>query len=683
MNIHTFKFKIMAYILSIVTLVIVSVSATSFIITYYTINSEINEKMPIKLEAIINDIENKLSGHSSLVKSAASLAQTSRGKLSRKGYVDFLKNTVNDNKSSYGFGIWFEPYVYSSSYKFFGPYAYRDGEKVLFTADYETEKYNFHKQDWYLNGKKAKENHIIWSYPFYDDASGVTMVSAVSPILNASGLFEGVASGDFDISEIQKMISEIKDTKTDLSAFLILKDGTFLSYENKEFIMKKKITEVSNRSLSDAGKDIIKNLNGQTSYQNEEGTQRIYYSNLGETGWILGVTVSQSKLFAPLKKMGIAIMIVVLISLAVSIIISLIIAGRISNPVRKMNDFASLLARGDFTHRVKIKQNDEIGLLARALNSSADNLEELISGVLGSAQNLNQAVDEISRGNMNLSQRTSQQASALEEIAATIEENTSTVERNAENSKTARDLTDQGAEISATGSEQAAVAISSINEINESSKKISEIITVINDIAFQTNLLALNAAVEAARAGDQGRGFAVVAGEVRNLAQRSAEAAKEIKNLIFESVEKVENGTELVIKTGNFLKEIAQTAKSSADLIGEVAAASDEQRAGMEQINKAIVELDSMTQQNAALVEETASASEEMANQASEMLTLMARFKIKNSALAAQNEKSSVEQKAAVHKVIKVDNEPESKFKNQSKENSVKDFLSDQEFEEF
>ena len=294
-----------------------------------------------------------------------------------------------------------------------------------------------------------------------------------------------------------------------------------------------------------------------------------------------------------------------------------------------MSEFSNKLAQGDFTGRVTVNQKDEIGELASSLNSSADNLESLISTIIIAAENLSQAVDQISKGNMSLSQRTSEQASALEEIAATIEENTATVDRNAENSKSAQALTNEGAEKSSIGSDQAVIAIKSINEINNSSKKISEIITVINEIAFQTNLLALNAAVEAARAGEQGRGFAVVAGEVRNLAQRSGSAAKEIEILIKESVEKVEKGTEVVVQSGEFLKEIATSAKKTAMIISEIAAASDEQRMGMDQINKAIIELDSTTQQNSALVEETASASEEMASQTQEMLALISRFKVR------------------------------------------------------
>jgi len=324
------------------------------------------------------------------------------------------------------------------------------------------------------------------------------------------------------------------------------------------------------------------------------------------------------------------------------------------------------------------------------------------------AENLTSAVDQISKGNMNLSQRTTEQASALEEIAATIEENTATVDRNAENSKDAQALTNEGAQKSAIGSDQAVIAIQSINEINDSSKKISEIITVINEIAFQTNLLALNAAVEAARAGDQGKGFAVVAGEVRNLAQRSGGAAKEIELLIKESVEKVEKGTQVVVQSGEFLKEIANAAKTTAHIISEIAAASDEQRQGMDQINRAIVELDSATQQNAALVEETASASEEMANQAQEMLALMSRFTIRNKNSKSKPVIESIKktpEKTALKKISEIKKHDSSHkynpqatgkkteiitsekraetFSKKEKSSNIDDFMNDDGFEKF
>jgi methyl-accepting chemotaxis protein-1 (serine sensor receptor) len=317
------------------------------------------------------------------------------------------------------------------------------------------------------------------------------------------------------------------------------------------------------------------------------------------------------------------------ISIVFGVVITIVLSRAISRPVQKGLEFSKKIAEGDLTSRVDLKQKDELGMLADSLNKAADNLESLISNVIVSSQNLAQAVEQISSGNQNLSQRTSEQASSLEEVASTIEEATATINQNAENAERAKELMEDGAEKSKNGNIIAKDAVSAIVQMNESSKKVADIISVINDIAFQTNLLALNAAVEAARAGEQGRGFAVVAGEVRNLAQRSGSSAKEIESLIRETIERVEKGTDLVNKTGLALSEIAESAKTSTVIINEIAAASQEQRSGINQINTAITEMDNMTQQNASLVEETASASEEMSNQAQELLDLVQEFKIR------------------------------------------------------
>lgn len=663
MNLHTFKAKLIFYIVSIVSLAIITISVISTAITYYAINDEINEKMPLKLDSIITNLDEKLNAHSSISRALASLGQSSKNTISRETYIAYLKNAVNDNQASFGLGIWFEPFKYSPSIKYFGPYVYKDNGKLVYTSDYETAAYDFHNQEWYKIAKDKAENTVTWTKPFFDETSGIIMTTAASPFFDENNKFLGSTSADFDIAELQKMVMEIKDEKIDLRAFLLDADGTFITFHDKEYVMKKKIIEHPDKEFADAGKTILEQKNGDINLRINGDDTLLYFKALKQTGWLLCITVNKSKLYAPVTRMAIVTLLIAIISIAVSIAVSVYISGKISNPVRAMRDFAAKIAEGDFTGRINVSQKDEIGQLANALNSSADNLEQLISNIITTSEQLNSAVDEITKGNMNLSQRTTEQASALEEIASTIEENTATVERNADNSKNAQELTEGGVEKSVGAISQADMAIGSINEINQSSKKIAEIISVINEIAFQTNLLALNAAVEAARAGDQGRGFAVVAGEVRNLAQRSGGAAKEIEQLIRESVSKVEKGTELVVESGSFLKEIANAAKTTAQIIAEIAAASDEQRTGMEQINKAIMELDSMTQQNAALVEETASASEQMANQAQELLALMSRFTIR------QDENIS-SRKKEIH--LKVNIEAEKKKSEQKKIEKMK-----------
>lgn len=300
----------------------------------------------------------------------------------------------------------------------------------------------------------------------------------------------------------------------------------------------------------------------------------------------------------------------------------------VDEAVADTGNMLDALATGDLSKRIEKEYKGSYEKLKRDANTTADKLTEVIHRISSSATLVANGAEEISQGNADLSQRTEEQASSLEETASSMEEMTSTVRQNADNAKVANDLAEETCEKAIQGGEVVNKAVSSMSAINESSKKIADIIGVIDEIAFQTNLLALNAAVEAARAGEQGRGFAVVAGEVRNLAQRSAGAAKEIKELIRDSVGKVADGSQLVNESGATLKEIVVSVKKVTQMIADITAASEEQSAGIEQVNKAISQMDEMTQQNAALVEEASAAGESMAEQANEMRRLLNFFSI-------------------------------------------------------
>ena len=286
------------------------------------------------------------------------------------------------------------------------------------------------------------------------------------------------------------------------------------------------------------------------------------------------------------------------------------------------------LAHGDLTKRITTDYQGSFDKLKRDANATADKLTEVIGRIEESANTVATGAEEIAQGNTDLSQRTEEQASSLEETASSMEEMTSTVRQNADNAVTANQLAQEAETKAASGGSIVSKAVSSMAEINDSSKKISDIIGVIDEIAFQTNLLALNAAVEAARAGEQGRGFAVVAGEVRNLAQRSAAAAKEIKDLIRDSVTKVEDGTALVNQSGDMLNEIVEAVRKVNRTIADISVASEEQSSGIEQVNKAVSQMDEMTQQNAALVEEASAAGESMSEQARAMKQLLSFFRL-------------------------------------------------------
>ena len=291
-----------------------------------------------------------------------------------------------------------------------------------------------------------------------------------------------------------------------------------------------------------------------------------------------------------------------------------------------MMDITQRIANGDLTSQFT-NTGKELGIYA-SLKAMATQLKDMVSKVNESTRQVASASSEIAQGSGDLAQRTEEQASALEETASSMEELTGTVKQSAENAGQANQLAGAARAQAEQGGQVVDQAVAAMGAIHQSSKKIADIIGVIDEIAFQTNLLALNAAVEAARAGEQGRGFAVVAGEVRKLAQRSADAAKEIKTLITDSVAKVEDGGKLVDKAGQTLKEIVTSVKKVSDIVAEMAAASREQAAGIEQVNKAILQMDQVTQQNAALVEQTAAASHAMGDQAHELQKLMGFFKL-------------------------------------------------------
>jgi len=294
---------------------------------------------------------------------------------------------------------------------------------------------------------------------------------------------------------------------------------------------------------------------------------------------------------------------------------------------REVSEIVQAVNEGDLSRRIQLAgKKGFFESLSKGINGLVQNFTDIVTQVKAAANEVNRGASEISLGNANLSQRTEQQASSLEETASSMEQMTSTVKQNADNAGQANQLAMAARDQADKGGAVVARAVKAMGEINGSSKKIADIIGVIDEIAFQTNLLALNAAVEAARAGEQGRGFAVVASEVRNLAGRSAAAAKEIKGLIKDSVQKVEEGSELVTQSGATLDQIVAAVKKVGDIVAEIAAASNEQSTGIEEVNKAVMQLDELTQQNAALVEQATAASQSMAEQAEGLSGLMQRY---------------------------------------------------------
>ena len=322
------------------------------------------------------------------------------------------------------------------------------------------------------------------------------------------------------------------------------------------------------------------------------------------------------------------VLIAAALAIGIAIFLAITIIRSITRPLAQAVEAADRVAGGDLSGQIVVQSKDETGHLLSALQRMQQSLVNTVSTVRQNAEGVASASAQIASGNNDLSARTEQQASALEETAASMEELGATVRQNADNARAANQLAVSASTVAVQGGDVVAEVVETMKGINASSNKIADIISVIDGIAFQTNILALNAAVEAARAGEQGRGFAVVAGEVRNLAGRSAEAAKEIKALITASVERVEQGTALVDKAGATMTEVVSAIRRVTDIMGEISAASSEQSAGVGQVGEAVTQMDQATQQNAALVEEMAAAASALNAQAGELVNAVAVFKL-------------------------------------------------------
>ena len=358
-----------------------------------------------------------------------------------------------------------------------------------------------------------------------------------------------------------------------------------------------------------------------------------YVKGFEPWGWIIGsgvyVDTVDSTIGKRLLNAGMGTIVLAALLLGLSILITRSILRQLGGEPGAAADITHRISQGDLTVDIALKQNDNSSLL-HAIEAMRNSFAGIVGQVRTGSESVATASAEIAQGNNDLSARTEQQASALEETAASMEELGSTVKQNADSARQANQLAQSASTVAVKGGEVVGQVVETMKGINEASRKIADIISVIDGIAFQTNILALNAAVEAARAGEQGRGFAVVASEVRSLAGRSAEAAKEIKNLINASVERVEQGTMLVDKAGETMTEVVSSIKRVTDIMGEISAASNEQSLGVSQVGEAVSQMDQATQQNAALVEEMAAAASSLKSQAQDLVQVVAVFKLRS-----------------------------------------------------
>ncbi|MFA6070262.1 MAG: methyl-accepting chemotaxis protein [Janthinobacterium sp.] len=489
----------------------------------------------------------------------------------------------------------------------------------------------------------AKERYISDWYTRIDSAVRRTIAIARSSDTSLSGFFaEESKVSSASSAVLQKKIAALLKDPKEQAMFASLLELREVYVGSRDQVYKLK-----GESQSEAANEVFE----KTFVPAAAKYQKMVYGLLEHQRATIDATARQIDDIASTSRN--LLLLLSTLALAFGVVCAWLLTMGIVRPLRTAVDIARKVADGDLTAQIDASAKDETGQLLLALKDMNTSLLNIVSEVRSGTDSIATSSTQIAAGNQDLSSRTEEQAGSLEETASSMEELTSTVKQNADNARQANQLAASAAQVAVKGGAVVAQVVGTMESINASSNKIVDIISVIDGIAFQTNILALNAAVEAARAGEQGRGFAVVASEVRNLAQRSASAAKEIKTLIGASVEQVNAGSMLVAQAGSTMNDIVDSVQRVSDIITEITAASSEQSVGIDEINRAIGQMDAVTQQNAALVEESAAAAESMQHQAHNLAQVVSVFKL-NGQQAKVSGASMLKQPAAPQTALRL-----------------------------
>lgn len=578
---------------------------------------------------VINDRLNKVESQvRSISQSVAQMDSAS---------IDTLLPALVDqygDSAVFGGGIWPLPNQRDPSKVKFSTFFARNSNNELTVNTFwnSAESPNYFEQSWYLAALKGEKGQCIWAPAYFDDASTQPRTNCAMAIYKGNKQW-GVATIDVTLGFFNQLVTDM-EKKVNGTIYIVEQDGTIVGTSHSSDEKLPKLASLGGQSPLAAqirkSLDQIKESSSLVADYNNNGTDHTLFMSNIQGPWYIVTDMPTSQLLqrthSILTSLGLVQIPMVLLLLLVLIAAIKIFMRQLAG----LNKNISQLSAGgaDLTQRLPQSRSPEFNAVNSSFNNFLDFLQSILKQVGDSTLAIASASRQIASGNLDLSARTEEQASSIEQTAASMEQLTSTVKQNAGNAEGANQLARDASAVAEKGTRVVKQVVDTMGSINGSSKKIVDIISVIDGIAFQTNILALNAAVEAARAGEQGRGFAVVASEVRSLAQRSATSAREIKKLIEDSVADIATGSQLVATAGSTMDELMVGVNNVATLMGEIMSSSQEQSLGIEQVNIAITQLDNTTQQNAALVEQVSAAAQAMQEQTLQLETVVAGFKL-------------------------------------------------------
>ncbi|MGI8386902.1 methyl-accepting chemotaxis protein [Robertmurraya sp. P23] len=672
------KMKMLSMFLPIILISTIAITALSFFSSKKEITVLTESSVNNQMATILEEMEHGFTAHTRLAESIATLYKVKGNTLVKEDYKKSLEETIKLNANTFGLGIWLEPFQYNQNTKFFGPYVYRDGETISYTEDYETAEYNYPELDWYIQGKEVGEGKIAWSPPYYDEGLNKTLITASVPIF-VGGKFIGNITADYDLTTIQDLIVTQKFEQSG-HLFLVGLAGEFIAHKEKS--MTDNIMDDS--ELKQLGEEILEHESGTKVYTTNNKEWEAFYSTFPETGWKLVSVAPASELYDGVTSLLVKSVGITAFFLLVSITLIVVFSSSMSKKMQQFVEKIGFLAEGDLTHPIQIKTKDELGQMGDHYNQALSQLNQMFYTIRSSSEQVAASAEELSASAEQTSSSVAEVAGSIQDVAANnneqnnytsqMKDSTSAIYQSMEqitsNIENVKDSSAQTTILAQDGTDDVKRAIEqmneihstvqqtaqSINQLDNKSRQIEEIVGLINSIAEQTNLLALNAAIEAARAGEHGKGFAVVADEVRKLAEQSSKASGDIKELIHEiqneistsvsvmksSTESTQSGIHVVEQTGqsfnqiydaignmtqhteevyhsivHILKEVDQM-KDVVDAVNELAVTNDEKAQNVS----------AATEEQAAMVQEMTASSEALAQIATDLQLELAKFKL-------------------------------------------------------